>query len=308
MLLIHKYPNQVGRLIQRLSTKDTFFHVHLDLSVKDRSVFIKQLRSFNNVFLLSKEESHPVLWGDFSIIKATLSCINSVLSRHNESGYCILMSGQDYPIKNNRYIHEIFAENYGMNYISGYPLPSDLLRERGIDRIEKYNFHHTDGRRISYYPISDKRFYSASHILRLGYYMLITRKIKYFKKLFARKRQFPKIVSPYCGSQWFALPIETIKWVMEFINKHNEYLKYHQYTNIPDEIFFQSIIHSRIKSSLISDSVTYQNLRTDANPPHTFVSENFDELKKSPLLFARKFDMEFDCKILDEIDKHLLNV
>ena len=93
-----------------------------------------------------------------------------------------------------------------------------------------------------------------------------------------------------------------------FLEEHKDYLTYHKYTLLPGEIFFHSIIRhfSHGENDLIiKPSTTYCNWeRLGVTLPVTFNSSDIEELSRQPdeKLFARKFDINIDDKILDLID------
>lgn len=304
IILAHKNPDQIHRLVARLTGPGTFFYVHIDKSASLLE-YQKRLSTFNNVFLLSEEERIEVGWGNISIVQASLLAINKII-HHQRKGYCVLISGQDYPIKNTEYIKKFFTQNSGKNFITGFPLPYQHWSEKGLPRIQQYNFQvDLNARSVITIPsIFDKKFYHPLTFRRLRRLFFSPQKIKLIQLL--KKRNFPSYVSPYGGSQWWALPVDTILFINEFLEKHPSYLDYHEYTFVPDEIFFHSIIFSKIPKEKIAPSLTYVNWsRKDVPLPVTFSSEDLEELKSRPELFARKFDINYDSAILDKIDEEI---
>ena len=73
-----------------------------------------------------------------------------------------------------------------------------------------------------------------------------------------KKRKFPTYLTAYGGSQWWALPMDLLKFILEFLETNPDYIKYHRFTHVPDEIFFHSIISSNFPISRIKSSITYQ--------------------------------------------------
>ena len=102
--------------------------------------------------------------------------------------------------------------------------------------------------------------------------------------------------------------METIHFINDFIIDHPDYLAYHFYTFAPDEIFFQSIVHSMLDKARIYEELTYVSWTSDNCGPLLLKEINFDEVmeKGSGKLFARKFDTEVDSMILDLIDRENL--
>jgi len=110
IILTHKSPKQLERLIAKLDDEEATFFVHIDLKTNIEQ--FKYLQKENVIFL---EDRVDVAWGDFTIVQATLNAMKSVVARKN-NGYTILLSGQDYPIKSKKEIKEYKWKN--LNYFN----------------------------------------------------------------------------------------------------------------------------------------------------------------------------------------------
>jgi len=155
-------------------------------------------------------------------------------------------------------------------------------------------------------------------ILDLSFKDLLNKSLikKYCKVLFRyplksivlfKKRRFPKRLNPYGGMQWWALPLETLKFISWFVAENPGYLKYHLFTLFADEVFFQTIVHNYFIK--ISSPPTFSPWPGDNSnsSPQTLTAKHFDLLNKRKELFARKFDYNIDTKILDLMDSVLLH-
>lgn len=310
IILAHKAPLQLARLLERLFTRESRFYIHIDKDV-DIYPFRKELGHFSNVFFLTDEQRISAVWADFAMVQATLNCMQQIIA-DKRKGYCVLMSGQDYPIKSSAYINDFLSRQYGANFIEGYPILPSECPELGRKRINRYKINLSKTRNdILLFPsIFDKEFYGNANFQ--SFWVLAKRKsiVSCLEILpqTLRKRRFPSYLQPYKGSQWWAFPIETIHFIDDFINGHPGYLSYHLYTFAPDEIFFQSIIHSMLDKVRIHEEVTYVNWPPDNLGPLLLKEINFEEVmeKGRDKLFARKFDIEIDSKILDLIDRENL--
>jgi hypothetical protein len=296
----HINPKQLKRLIDRLNNENVNFYVHLDKKTINKQ-FQSELSDFKNVYFFKNEERISIFWGGISQVEATILAIKKI-SKDNRTGYCVLLSGQDYPIKSNEHINLFFEKDYGKNFISGVSMKSKLSWKNGLDRIEKYNFHPSEKRVLISLPsIYEKSFYTRVNLKNLKKVLLSHEKLKLFNLL--KKRSFPKYLSPYGGSNWWALPIETIHHINSFIETHPDYLSYHNLSHCPDEIFFHSILFAHFEPNSIAESVTYVNWsRKNCPLPVTFTNDDFMEITSNNKLFARKFDIQQDSEILDKID------
>ena len=104
----------------------------------------------------------------------------------------------------------------------------------------------------------------------------------------------------YYGSQWWTLSYECAKEIYDILLK-GEYIDYYKGSLVLDESIFQTIyMNSRFKDKYY-DKLTYVNWKGQINHPKTFTIEDCDELEKVNYLMARKFDEDFDDKIINKL-------
>jgi hypothetical protein len=259
------------------------------------------------------------MWGHVNAVKAALVGIAQIIA-DQRSGYTILVSGQDYPLKSNKYIQQFYQDNYGTNFIECFPLPvttntapnihGGLARESwihpeygsngGMNRLNHYTFFLSTKREdnVSIPPIFSRDFLSIRKIrYALG---LLKRQPAMFSKLLT-KRKFPSELTPHAGSQWWALPHETVLFLNNYVKEKPYFLKFNEFTLLSDEIFFQTVVANNFTK--IAAPVTYVNFTRPTGPwPATFVATDSYELAASPCLYARKFDQDHDSIILDKLD------
>lgn len=310
IILAHKNSHQLKRLVTTLNEKWVSFYIHLDINV-DIKPFQKALKDIPNTYFLNKIERKNGTWGDIGIVEATINALKKILADNSE-GYCILLSGQDYPLRSNENIQHFLSKNRNHNFITAFPLPNLHLDQGGMPRITRYKINKSGKRgHFLFLPsIFEAEFYNKETLGKLNF----LRKSGKWQDIFqvVKKRKFPKDLKPYAGGQWWALNILTIKKILKFIENHPEYLEYHRYSLLPDEMFFQSIIIYLENSNLseISNSLTYVNWERPLGPlPVTFNKVDFEELREASKdhLFARKFDIKMDEEILNLLDIHVIN-
>lgn len=306
IILAHKNPRQVARLISRLYEPWTKFYIHIDKNVSIKP-FKDALVEFRDIYFLLDEQRQVGTWGDIAIVKATLTAMNQI-KLDQRTGYTILMSGQDYPLKDNQFIQDFLKRNYGTQFLAIFPLPQGVWPEDGVPRISHYKINHSNKRGdFSLVPsIFDKKFYSRNTLGKLNY-LRKKKLLKVIVPLILKPRKFPVLLSPYGGGVYFAFTKERILDILSFTEDHPDYLRFHEYTLCADEIFFHSILYyfKTKKNFPIAPSVTYVNWERKTGPrPATFNIEDKEELLKASgnKLFARKFDIQYDAEILDFID------
>ncbi len=305
LILAHKNPTQFQRLVEKLNTEDVYFFVHVDKSTDD-TPFKEPFLNFHNIFFLEDHERRISSWSDITICEATLSLLKKTTDKINSNNYCVLLSGQDYPIKNNNYISNFFKSHYGLNFISVSDI-TDIWPE-WKDRFERYNFHHPEKRlNRGIYPITDKRFFNIRNFKHAFYLFKNVGIATTLNSFFKRKRQHPDYLIPKGGSTWWALPVETVVEILDYLKVHPDFLTYHKYTHVPDETFFTSIVNELKDKDEIKETTTYANwLKENVELPVTFGKNDLQELLRAGdnSLFARKFDISFDTEIMDKLDEN----
>ena len=308
IILAHHFPAQLKKLVDRLNDENVYFYIHIDITSDIQS--FKELISYTNVLFLEKREN--AIWGNFTIVQATLNGMNEVL-KYGRGGFTILLSGQDYPLVSNQVIKRFFSTHLTYNFIDIKPIQEAWPDEYKV-KIQTYYLNLTQKRgnalfihyflEIPLISFLKTIFHLMKHGIRQKNLRLCLQVLKLFKK---RKSPTP---DHYGGSQWWAFNHETLKMILNYVDENPFFLNFHRYTYIPDEIFFHTIIkiladkNSEIK---ILPSLTYVNWKKlDYDFPAVFGTNDLDELtkaKENGKLFARKFEAHIDAGILDLLDE-----
>ncbi len=280
IILAHKNPEQLVRLILRLQDEDTSFFIHIDRRANDKiyNHLVKQLKNIKSVHFLKR---YSCYWGNFNIVQATVEGIRQLIKSNIDFDYTILLSGQDYLIKTNAQIKEFLEKSQGKQFIESFALKSEnrWTNQDGcyqaLNRVQYWHFR-----------LRGKHFY------------------------FTLKRKFPSNLEPYGGSQWWCLSRECIHYINNFIINNSNFVNYFKYVFIPDENFFQTIVsNSPFKNYIVNDDLKYADWENaNPTPPAIIDKSYFDTLANSPKLFARKFDIIRDSEILDLIDQKILKI
>ena len=141
---------------------------------------------------------------------------------------------------------------------------------------------------------------------------LLLNKKFYFLLKIIKRREHPKNIKPFGGSEWWALTINLVKEIIAYLEANPKFLNYHKYTLVPDEIVFQTVvmaIYGGKTKREVQKFITYINWqKPNVTLPVTFTINDVEELSKLPedILFARKFDVTIDEKILNHIDENVL--
>ena len=201
IILAHEKPKQVNRLVRKLTTKNASFYIHVDKRVNIDD-FENEMKGLQNVYFLKGDQRRNIIWGDIEIIIAILNALR-LITKDNKKGYCVLLSGQDYPLKPPGYIESFFEKNYGINYITCWNFPIRKWNDGGYYRLKEYKFN-VSSKKKSFYIIpsfKERKAYTFRSLAKA--LLLICRfRFKSFVTL-VHKREFPKDLIPYGGSQWW---------------------------------------------------------------------------------------------------------
>jgi len=309
IILAHKDPDQVKRLVNRLDHINTFFYIHIDRKV-DITPFRNELAGRDNVFFLKDEDRCVGVWGDMSLVNMALNAVRYIIKDKRE-GHCVLLSGQDYPLRPPQAIARFFEENKKINFISFGALPyAGWGDTNGMDRIEHYKIRLSTERTnnsVMLPTIYTKPFYSRSSLAVIKHILFSPKWFELVKIFIPRK--LPAGLKPFGGDAWWAFNIETAKSLLEFIDSNPGILRFGKYTKLPDEVIIHTIIANKIQQQFLDHGVTYIKWKThDSLSPENFTSADLDELKEAAgrYLFARKFEKTIDAEILNAIDNELL--
>jgi len=302
LILAHKNPLQLSRMIERLDDGASKFFIHLDAKTPIEP-FAACLEGGHIRFIEPRERC---VWGDFSIVRATIHLMEAA---SKEQGVFILMSGQDYPIQSQGYINAFLENNKGFDFIEVEPLEEKWKPKMVKDKLEHYHILHSEERGHSncYAPFAHcsvfQKLRTITHLL----------KGRLSRKNFRLLCSLPKRVAPferqYAGSQFWAFSERTFYAVLHYIREHKVALEgYYKYTSSPDEVYFHSVLMNLVaKDSTIKlkDPITYVNYFRKNN---VFITEDFDKLTSAKgKLFARKFDTDIDIEILNKLDSYQEN-
>jgi hypothetical protein len=271
------------------------FLVHVDKRTDDTQYqkIVAGIGHLGNVVFLKRNICH---WGDFGLVRATLTGLKYLCQYKVEFDYAFLITGQDYPIKSNNQIETFLSKANTKEFVSYFPLPWEPWKSErgGFERIE--NWHYRFGNN-NYIGTSHKDHKLTPSLNSSRYYRL---------PIIIPKRTFPKNFDPFGGSQYWCITRECVDYINIFVKQNPKFVNFRKYVDIPDEMFFQTmLLNSPLKDKIIPD-----NLRcihwTKEGTPRIWQVEDFEILSRSKALFARKFDESVDSEILDLIDAKLL--
>lgn len=282
LVLAHKDPSHLERLINSLLTPQSAFYIHLD-NKSDISEFL----------YLEGEQVHYTkerlsVYYDFSLVEATLILMRTALIDECNFDYFVRLHGVDYPVQPASYIENFFEHNDGSEFIEMMPTKSGD-KEFPVNRLVKYKL-----------PVGA----SAIEKLSLKFSSLFG-----FKR--DRIREFSKFqLTPYWGSGLWGLSRNACEYIVNYAQKHQKLLRYFRFTHIPIEMIFQTILGNSPHMFKISPYFHYINWSSQQRHPPELTGKHLSYFSSSlkvmdgdrEILFANKFSSK-NKHIVDELDR-----
>ncbi|MFM2061629.1 MAG: hypothetical protein RLZZ507_1299 [Cyanobacteriota bacterium] len=316
LVLAHHDPIHLERLIKSIDYQAHIF-IHLDKKTNiDRYIHIAHIKS---VAFIS--ERIKVYWGGISMVKAILNLIKAALASNENFSHLVLLSGSDYPIKPVSTFYDFLKSNPDRQFIkitnlNESPLPSEK-------RLTNYWFMEP------LQPFYNDRLFRQ--ILQKIFHLGVTKKPL-------------KNVSTAWGSQWWAITPKCAAFILQYLKQNPVFLNFYKYAHAPDEHCFHTVVanspflekaggfrkeirwpHEVSNITLnfegrifIEDDYEFlEDLSLNRKPSEQRMSKELCNLMDTSLIrgafsyseffFARKFTTEKSSRLLDLIDKNLLD-
>lgn len=288
LIMAHNDWDQLERLIELLDSKNADIYVHID---KRATLFPKyyfeKICKYSKISFFSKYKNY---WGGFSLVQSEIFLLREA-SRFNYD-YYHLLSGSDLPIKPIKKIEAFFEANDGKEFIH-FDTDKRLEIDKEIWRRTALYHFLQNYRKISKMTWLNKVFTFIEHIL-LG-----------IQLVFNVDRLKKKNVKIYYGSQWFSITHAFTQYVLSNQDKID---KLFRYTSCSDELLMQTLImESPYKDNLyirVRGNFNEANMRLidwqrgKNGSPYTWKHIDYEILKCTKCLFARKFNSGFSEEII----------
>lgn len=269
-LLVHKNPAQVARLLRALWDPDHVFYVNV-FRAQMRQAQAEWARAF---VPLQSPQLHIVYrygagWATFKCVAATLDAMRWF--RRTGYDYLVNLTGQCYPIQPREEIQRRLAQST-QTHLEAKDDSDDLLR------IRRYTH------KVFILPISE-------HGMAFLYPRI--------------RKELPDGMRPYGGSAYFCMRKEHVAFVLDYVDHHPALKKFYRNAADPDETFFQAILmNSPVRDQVMTtENFRYIDWPPDATTPKILTMADLPAIRKSGMLWARKFDINVDARVLDEIDR-----
>jgi len=284
LILTHKNPQLLKRIIQALSSDDCGFFIHVD-----KKSDIAEFSDIHgeNVFFTGKRI--PVYWGEFSGVRATLLLLRQALDSPEDYDYFVFLSGSDYPLRSRKYIHAYLEANRGLEFMTLVKVPAP---GKPLSRINTIRFE-------SDKPV--RRFVSRG-LAKLG---LAQRDY----------RRYLGNLEACSGRALWALTKDACRYLLEFLAQNPHVERFFENTFAPDEAFFHTILGNSKFGQRVRGNLVYEDWSARGAHPAMIDVRHIALFKSQEKVFdggtldgpvesllARKFSDE-NLDLLDAIDE-----
>lgn len=280
LIMAHTQPELLKELLGRIDDERNDIYLHIDSKAKNYPV--TEVTSVLKKSSCVLTERMDVQWGSDSQIHCEMILLKEAVK--TEHSYYHLISGMDLPIKSQDEIHAFFDQYDGLEFVDE-DLPQ--ISEAALSRVKYYH-----------------RYYGKAGSLKD---ILGAMETKMQKLLGVNRLKSEKDTVFQKGRNWFSITHGLAKLVVE---KEDWIRRVFAKTVCGDELFLQTIARNSKYAEKICNPNTMPEIpdtrlidweRGSNNNPYVFRETDYEELKSSKALFARKFDLTIDKKIVEKL-------
>lgn len=278
LMQCHKNPEQINLLLEALNHPMVDVFVHVD---KKSQAIKDKITQRAGVYILPEQQCVDVQWAQYSQVEATLQLLRAAVNRGGYSHYW-LISGQDYPLRPMDNILDFLEANQEANFIECSQIKPFNKRN------DVYFPNSVIGRKLWQKVLKNLWIYGTGG----------------WNKTFPIfKRKAPDDFKYWFGSQWWCLNSTTAQWIIDYLNEHTEYEKFFEHSLCSDECFFQTLVMNSPFANTTKPYLHYIKWEKGKSSPRTLTTIDYEELKKTEKIIARKFDIDVDTEIIERLRK-----
>lgn len=285
LIMAHKDPAHLHRLIQAISTPNTTCYIHLD---KKSDMFEFTHLENSNVHFIKKRL--PIYY-DYSLVEATLELMRNALDDRRQFEYFIRLHGVDYPVQPAAYIENFFNERVGSEFIEIMPTKAGD-KDFPYNRIRKIEFPKNA--------------------------TLLEKLIVDFSSRFGSQRDRIKEFNefgllPFWGSALWGLSRNACEYILKYLQTNQKIMHFFRYTHAPEEMIFQTILGNSSYLEKVANYFHYVDWSSQQRHPPELTERHLVLFSSSlqviyenrEILFANKFTSE-DGQVVDKLNEIII--
>jgi Core-2/I-Branching enzyme len=283
IVLAHRHPDQLARLLDRLHHPGDSVFVHVDRR-QALGPFVESLTPHMGTgFVNLARRRFPSYWAHYNLVAATLTTLEQALQEATFA-HVALLSGEDYPLVPTAVIREFLATAGDRSFM----FHSDGTEPSRPDRTGNTKWYwNGDLRRITYrhYRVGGRMLHVPNRYLP----------------------DIPRLAPPadlqiYQGSQWWVLSWQAARYVVETFVRRPELRRFFRRVQAPDEFALQMVLcNSRLAERIVNDDLHF--ISWQGSHARTLRMPDLPGLRETSKLFARKVNQNDDSDLLDALDE-----
>lgn len=278
LIIVHKNPDQLLRLVKRLQHSNFEVFVHIDRKVSIRH--FEFLKSEADLSFIKNRVACQ--WGGNSVLMSIINSVREILDSGKVYDFINLISGQDYPLMSTEAMITFFRANKQTNFISFDHTTESEWWQLARARYEKYH-------------LTDLNFRGKYILQGLMNSLLPKRKLPVYKTLYGGSK-----------STWWTITGECAEYLVKTLEINKRLKSFIKYSWCTDEFVIATIImNSHFREKTVNDNLRYIDWSEKKSRPKTLTIDDLNTIKSSNMMFARKFDVDVDAVILNMLDQSL---
>lgn len=269
ILLTHKDPDGIIAQAERLTAAGDYMAIHFDANARKADYDRIRAALAGNPSVVFARRRIRCGWGEWSLVEATLQAVQAAVDAFPRATHFYMLSGDCMCIKSAEYAH-------------------DYLDRDDVDYIESFDFHNSDWIKTG---IKEERLIYRHWFNERKHKWWFYTSMDWQKRL-GMARKVPDDMQIMIGSQWWCLRRRTVEWLLDFIARRRDVMRFFRTTWIPDETFFQTLVRHLVPEQQIRSRTLTFLMFTDYGMPVTFYNDHYDLLLAQDYLFARKISPE----------------
>ena len=277
LIIAHQCDEMLLTLLRMLDVPWNDIFIHMDSkNTSYQPEIVERYLKHAEVF---HTERLSVIWGGITLAKAEFELLNAAVS-HGPYQHYHLLSGVDLPIQTQENIRAFFEANPDREFVGFDTKPFSPFNDERV--YYRHFFQNVDIRRHAVLGALNGALLSGQKLLGMKRNQNVS-----FKK----------------GSQWFSC---TDGFARYLLSREDWFLQVFDKTFCPDEFFVQTMLAQSPYLEKVYRGPGGSSVRAidwDRGSPYVWQDADLEELKASPCMFARKFDIRKAPKLVQELER-----
>ncbi len=261
LIIAHNEFEILQMLVSALDYPGNDIYVHFDRKVK----LLPDLMTRNsNLYVLDRRID--VRWGHVSQIKTELLLFEEALA-HGPYDFYHLISGTHLPLKDTNGLNAYFEKKKGLSVVTGLTKDTEYQETLKMHRINLFLRNYSS--RSDMLSKTSQFMWKSCVAVQRWLHIMVNKGVDFWKT-----------------SNWLSLSDDAARYI---ISIKKQILKRYRFTLCGDEFFVATeLMNSPLKDRIINDDY-YLKCEMQRSNPRIYTLREFDTLKTSGCLFARKF-------------------